>query len=83
MLAMPDEDPPGAWEAAMRDLDAHCPHRDDEPRSLGSFLGYRRLDLGPDLINIVRRGETMSANQKRGRHIWPNDGPRVSRGRST
>ncbi len=25
--AMPDEDPPGAWEEAMRDLDAHRPHR--------------------------------------------------------
>jgi hypothetical protein len=27
MLAMPDEDPPGAWEEAMRDLDAHRAHR--------------------------------------------------------
>jgi hypothetical protein len=27
MLAMPDEDPPGAWEEAVRDLDAHRPHR--------------------------------------------------------
>ncbi len=27
MSAMPDEDPPGAWEEAMRDLDAHRPHR--------------------------------------------------------
>jgi hypothetical protein len=27
MLAMPDEDPPGVWEEAMRDLDAHRPHR--------------------------------------------------------
>jgi hypothetical protein len=27
MAAMPDEDPPGAWEEAMRDLDAHRPHR--------------------------------------------------------
>lgn len=27
MKAMPDEDPPGAWEEAMRDLDAHRPHR--------------------------------------------------------
>jgi hypothetical protein len=27
MLAMPDEDPPGAWEEAMRDLDANRPHR--------------------------------------------------------
>ena len=27
MLATPDEDPPGAWEEAMRDLDAHRPHR--------------------------------------------------------
>jgi hypothetical protein len=27
MLAIPDEDPPGAWEEAMRDLDAHRPHR--------------------------------------------------------
>lgn len=27
MLRMPDEDPPGAWEDAMRDLDAHRPHR--------------------------------------------------------
>jgi hypothetical protein len=27
MLAMPDEDPPGSWEDAMRDLDAHRPHR--------------------------------------------------------
>jgi len=27
MLAMPDEDPPGAWEEAMRDLAAHRPHR--------------------------------------------------------
>jgi hypothetical protein len=26
MLAMPDEDPPGAWEEAMRDLDAQRPH---------------------------------------------------------
>jgi len=23
----PDNDPPGAWEEAMRDLDAHRPHR--------------------------------------------------------
>ncbi|MGA2700849.1 MAG: hypothetical protein ABSH35_07110 [Isosphaeraceae bacterium] len=27
MLAMPDEDPPGAWEEAMRDLDAQRPCR--------------------------------------------------------
>ena len=27
MLAMPDEDPPRAWEEAMRDLDAQRPHR--------------------------------------------------------
>jgi len=27
MLAMPDENPPGAWEEAMRDLDAQRPHR--------------------------------------------------------
>jgi hypothetical protein len=27
MLAMRDEDPPGAWEEAMRDLDANRPHR--------------------------------------------------------
>jgi hypothetical protein len=27
MLEMPDDDPPGAWEEAMRDLDAHRPHR--------------------------------------------------------
>jgi hypothetical protein len=27
MLAMPDEDPPGVWEEAMRDLDTHRPHR--------------------------------------------------------
>ncbi len=27
MMSMPDEDPPGAWEEAMRDLDAHRPHR--------------------------------------------------------
>jgi hypothetical protein len=27
MLAMPDEDPPGVWEEAMRDLDAHRPYR--------------------------------------------------------
>ncbi len=27
MMAMPDEDPPGAWEEAMRDLDAQRPHR--------------------------------------------------------
>jgi hypothetical protein len=27
MFAMPDEDPPGAWEEAMRDLDAHRPNR--------------------------------------------------------
>jgi hypothetical protein len=27
MLAMPDEGPPGDWEEAMRDLDAHRPHR--------------------------------------------------------
>ncbi len=27
MLAMPDEDPPGAWEEAMRNLDAQRPHR--------------------------------------------------------
>ncbi len=26
MLAMLDEDPPGAWEEAMRDLHAHRPH---------------------------------------------------------
>ncbi len=27
MLALPDEDPPGTWEEAMRDLDAHRPFR--------------------------------------------------------
>jgi hypothetical protein len=27
MLAMPDEDPSGAWEAAMRDLDADRPNQ--------------------------------------------------------
>jgi hypothetical protein len=27
MLSMPDEDPPGAWEEAMRNLDANRPHR--------------------------------------------------------
>jgi len=27
MREMPDDDPPGAWEEAMRDLDAHRPHR--------------------------------------------------------
>jgi hypothetical protein len=27
MFVMPDEDPPGAWEDAMRDLDALRPHR--------------------------------------------------------
>ena len=27
MLAMPDEDPPGAWEEAMHNLNAHRPHR--------------------------------------------------------
>jgi hypothetical protein len=27
MLALPDEDPPGLWEEAMRDLDAHRPFR--------------------------------------------------------
>ncbi len=27
MKTLPDEDPPGAWEEAMRDLDAHRPHR--------------------------------------------------------
>ena len=27
MLAMPDEDPPGAWEEAMRDLEAQRPCR--------------------------------------------------------
>jgi hypothetical protein len=27
LLAMPDDDPPGAWEEAMRDLDAQRPHR--------------------------------------------------------
>jgi hypothetical protein len=27
MLAEPDEDPPGLWEEAMRDLDAHRPCR--------------------------------------------------------
>ncbi|MGC8642880.1 MAG: hypothetical protein ACP5XB_23730 [Isosphaeraceae bacterium] len=27
MLALPDEDPPGAWEEAMRDLDEHRPFR--------------------------------------------------------
>jgi hypothetical protein len=26
MLAMPDEDPPRAWEKAMRELDARRPH---------------------------------------------------------
>jgi hypothetical protein len=25
--SMPDNDPPGAWEEAMRDLDTHRPHR--------------------------------------------------------
>jgi hypothetical protein len=27
MLTMPDDHPPGAWEEAMRDIDAHRPHR--------------------------------------------------------
>lgn len=27
MYALPDDDPPGAWEEAMRDLDAHRPDR--------------------------------------------------------
>ncbi len=27
MLAMPDEEPPGAWEDAIRELDAQRPHR--------------------------------------------------------
>jgi hypothetical protein len=27
MFALPDDDPPGAWEQAMRDLDAQRPHR--------------------------------------------------------
>jgi hypothetical protein len=27
MFALPDEDPPGAWEEAMRDFDAQRPHR--------------------------------------------------------
>jgi hypothetical protein len=27
MYALPDDDPPGAWEEAMRDLDAQRPHR--------------------------------------------------------
>ena len=27
MMAMPDEDPPGTWEEAMRNLDANRPHR--------------------------------------------------------
>ena len=27
MFALPDEDPPGAWEDAMRDLDAQRPFR--------------------------------------------------------
>ena len=27
MFALPDDDPPGAWEEAMRDLDAQRPHR--------------------------------------------------------
>lgn len=27
MRSMPDEDPPGAWEEAMHDLDAQRPHR--------------------------------------------------------
>jgi hypothetical protein len=27
MFALPDDDPPGAWEEATRDLDAQRPHR--------------------------------------------------------
>ena len=27
VFALPDDDPPGAWEEAMRDLDAQRPHR--------------------------------------------------------
>ncbi len=27
LLSMPDEDPPGAWDEAMHDLDAQRPHR--------------------------------------------------------
>ena len=27
MFALPDDDPPGAWEEAMRDLDTQRPHR--------------------------------------------------------
>ena len=27
MFALPDDDPPGAWKEAMRDLDAQRPHR--------------------------------------------------------
>ena len=27
MFALPDDDPPGVWEEAMRDLDAQRPHR--------------------------------------------------------
>ena len=27
MFALPNDDPPGAWEEAMRDLDAQRPHR--------------------------------------------------------
>ena len=52
MLAMPDEDPPGAWEEAMRNLDPATP-----PQALrGSLLIMARLilmDSGP-LGLIVR-----------------------------
>ena len=53
MLAMPDEDPPGAWEEAMRDLDAHRPHRKVFGRSLLVIARLILLDSGP-LGMIVR-----------------------------
>jgi hypothetical protein len=48
MLARPDEDPPGTWEEAMRDLDAQRPHRKlfegGETPSIDDKAG-RRADL--------------------------------------
>ena len=39
MLRMPDEDPPGAWEEAMRDLDAQRPHGSFSRVSIRSWRG--------------------------------------------
>ena len=52
---MPDEDPPGAWEEAMRDLDAQRPHRKlfEGAMSDGAGAPGRIAGLSPGLIVLL------------------------------